>query len=146
MNNSICSRGLTVSKAVGWCLSKPRTGSGCGCRLMKDWITTLLLHATVILALLSVFAVARAEAETYTYDTVGRLTHVAYLDGTSLDYTYDANGNRLALVASAPTGGGGTGGGGTATPSGGGGGGCFISTIAGRATTENTISILSMFP
>lgn len=36
-------------------------------------------------------------AETYTYDAVGRLTSVAYGDGSSMTYTYDPNGNLLSV-------------------------------------------------
>jgi len=34
-------------------------------------------------------------AETYTYDQAGRLTQVAYTDGSSISYAYDANGSQL---------------------------------------------------
>ena len=37
-----------------------------------------------------------AYAETYTYDNTGRLTGVTYADGSQLNYSYDANGNRLS--------------------------------------------------
>jgi YD repeat-containing protein len=43
-------------------------------------------------------------AETYGYDSIGRLTDVVYDSGSSLRYTYDGNGNLLSVVASAPTG------------------------------------------
>lgn len=40
-------------------------------------------------------------AETYTYDDLGRLTSIAYDDGSAVTYTYDNNGNRLALTVGA---------------------------------------------
>ncbi len=42
-------------------------------------------------------------AETYTYDAVGRLTSVAYGDGSSMTYTYDPNGNLLSIIAAGCT-------------------------------------------
>ena len=37
-------------------------------------------------------------AETYTYDTMGRLTDVTYQDGSEIHYTYDANANIVSVV------------------------------------------------
>jgi YD repeat-containing protein len=37
-------------------------------------------------------------AETYSYDTIGRLIAVTYTDGTSISYSYDKNGNRLSMA------------------------------------------------
>ncbi len=37
-------------------------------------------------------------AETYQHDAIGRLTDVAYANGGSIHYTYDANGNLLSIV------------------------------------------------
>ena len=42
-------------------------------------------------------------AETYTYDTQSRLTDITYQNGSSLHYTYDANGNILSIVTSLVT-------------------------------------------
>jgi len=53
----------------------------------------------IVAGLLLWSATARA-AETYTYDTMGRLTGVAYQDGSEIQYTYDANGNILSVVTS----------------------------------------------
>jgi len=39
-------------------------------------------------------------AESYNYDTVGRLVKVSYDDGSSISYTYDANGSRLSSTPS----------------------------------------------
>jgi YD repeat-containing protein len=61
----------------------------------------LLLAATFALAA----AVAPANAaESYQYDAIGRLIDVAYANGGSLHYTYDANGNILSIVTSLATG------------------------------------------
>jgi YD repeat-containing protein len=53
----------------------------------------------IALALTAELSLALA-AETYQHDAIGRLTDVAYANGGSLHYTYDANGNVLSLVAS----------------------------------------------
>jgi YD repeat-containing protein len=41
--------------------------------------------------------------ESYTHDAIGRLTDVAYQNGGSLHYTYDANGNILSILTSLAT-------------------------------------------
>lgn len=41
--------------------------------------------------------------ETYAHDAQGRLTDAAYQDGSSIHYTYDANGNLLSIVSSGST-------------------------------------------
>jgi YD repeat-containing protein len=38
--------------------------------------------------------------ETHQHDAIGRLTDVAYANGGSVHYTYDANGNILSIVTS----------------------------------------------
>jgi YD repeat-containing protein len=43
-------------------------------------------------------------AESYQYDSMSRLTDVAYANGSSIHYTYDANGNVLSVVTSLATG------------------------------------------
>jgi YD repeat-containing protein len=53
----------------------------------------------VALALVAWASLARA-AETYQHDPLGRLTDVAYQNGSSFHYTYDANGNVLSIVTS----------------------------------------------
>ena len=47
-----------------------------------------------------VFLAAPAIAGTtsYTYDALGRVIHVTYEDGSQVDYTYDAAGNRTQVV------------------------------------------------
>ena len=42
-------------------------------------------------------------AETYQYDAQGRLTDIAYQNGSSFHYSYDANGNILSVVTSLAT-------------------------------------------
>jgi YD repeat-containing protein len=54
--------------------------------------------ATLALALVAAAPVSAAEV--YTYDTQSRLTDVSYQNGSSLHYTYDANGNILSIVTS----------------------------------------------
>ena len=57
----------------------------------------------VVIATLALALVAAAPAfaaESYTYDTQSRLTDVSYQNGSSLHYTYDANGNILSIVTS----------------------------------------------
>ena len=39
-----------------------------------------------------------ADSVTYTYDALNRLTQAKYSNGTTIDYTYDAAGNRLTQV------------------------------------------------
>ena len=52
------------------------------------------------LTLLFAFITTPAYAETYTYDTTGRLTQVAYDDGSTITYSYDNNGNLLKRAVS----------------------------------------------
>jgi YD repeat-containing protein len=57
----------------------------------------------LVLAIALAWAAAGAPAhaaETYQYDAVGRLMNVAYANGGSVHYTYDANGNLLSIVTS----------------------------------------------
>src|SRR3989442_9367555 len=57
------------------------------------------LIVPVILGILSPFVSSYA-AETYQHDAIGRLTDVAYANGSSFHYTYDANGNVLSVITS----------------------------------------------
>jgi YD repeat-containing protein len=53
---------------------------------------------SVLWAILSLFLVAYpalAGTAQYTYDSLNRLVQVQYEDGTVIQYTYDAAGNRL---------------------------------------------------
>ncbi len=57
-------------------------------------LTTLLLFLTLA---------SPSAAVTYTYDTHHRLTSAIYDDGTAVQYTYDATGNRLAKSSTPAT-------------------------------------------
>ena len=59
--------------------------------------------AFAIALALTLWAAPAPAAETHTYDALGRLTDLAYANGGSLHYTYDANGNILSIVTSIAT-------------------------------------------
>jgi YD repeat-containing protein len=64
-------------------------------------VSVLLLALT---AALSALAPSGARAgETYAHDAQGRLTDAAYADGSTIHYTYDANGNVLSIVSTGAT-------------------------------------------
>lgn len=57
--------------------------------------------ATVAVAAASVSVIgvsAHAGTVSYTYDELGRLKTVTYSTGVTITYSYDANGNRTAVV------------------------------------------------
>jgi YD repeat-containing protein len=60
------------------------------------------LCAAVVLAvgmvLTALPASAASDSVSYTYDTLGRVTRMAYANGTSVVYSYDAAGNRTGAV------------------------------------------------
>jgi len=62
---------------------------------MKHTLFTPLLTGCAAAAWL-LLASTPAFAESYTYDTAGRLTGVTYDDGSRITYSYDANGNHLS--------------------------------------------------
>ncbi|MGH7742835.1 MAG: T9SS type A sorting domain-containing protein [Candidatus Eiseniibacteriota bacterium] len=63
-----------------------------------------LRRALAALCLMSVLPASSVRAaETYAYDAQSRLTDASYSDGSSLHYTYDANGNLLSVVSSGGT-------------------------------------------
>ncbi|MBC8037212.1 MAG: RHS repeat protein [Rhizobiales bacterium] len=45
--------------------------------------------------------IASANADTYTYDALGRLKSVTYSDGSTITYAYDPAGNRTTLTQTA---------------------------------------------
>ena len=52
-----------------------------------------------LLALLAVATLpTQAGSAAHTYDSLGRLSKVTYSNGTVVTYTYDAAGNRTAVV------------------------------------------------
>lgn len=64
----------------------------------------IALYATIFIAclLFPVILTVQAATLTYTYDSLNRLTKIQYDNGTVIEYTYDAAGNRLTLNASVP--------------------------------------------
>jgi YD repeat-containing protein len=61
---------------------------------------TCAAFAVAIVSALTLWVAPVLAAESYTYDTQSRLTDVGYQNGSSLHYTYDANGNILSIVTS----------------------------------------------
>ncbi|MBF0527473.1 MAG: RHS repeat protein [Deltaproteobacteria bacterium] len=49
----------------------------------------------MVLYLIAMVSTVHASTFNNTYDNLGRLTQVTYDDGSTITYTYDANGNRL---------------------------------------------------
>jgi len=68
--------------------------------MLKPRRDTCAAFTVAIVSALALWATPAPAAETYTYDTRSRLTDVAYQNGGSLHYTYDANGNILSIVTS----------------------------------------------
>jgi len=63
------------------------------------------MKTTLWLVPLALMAMAPTAVETHQFDTLGRLTDIAYATGGSIHYTYDANGNLLTIVSTVATGG-----------------------------------------
>ena len=61
----------------------------------------VLLAASLLVAASAPRALA---VESHQHDALGRLTGVGYDDGSSIHYSYDANGNMLSIVSSQTTG------------------------------------------
>ena len=59
---------------------------------MKQLLSLLIAASTVV------GATQASHAATYEYDDIGRLTKATLDDGTVIDYTYDAVGNRTSKV------------------------------------------------
>ena len=94
------------------------------------------LRTLILVALAWLTTSADARAQTYTYDAAGRLTQVTYSGGTTISYSYDANGNptTTAVTPTPPKSGGG-----------GGGGGCFIATAAYGSVLDPHVQALRDF-
>src|SRR3989338_6470475 len=78
--------------------------------MSKIYHIKFLMSKLIIAVLLAaVFFCYQASAATitYTYDNLNRLTKVDYGNGTTIDYSYDAAGNRKTLVSASSGGGGG---------------------------------------
>jgi len=58
------------------------------------------MRLTAALIILFTAGIVHAATITYTYDSLNRLTKVDYGNGDTIEYTYDAAGNRLTLKAS----------------------------------------------
>ncbi|MCB1672382.1 MAG: RHS repeat domain-containing protein [Gammaproteobacteria bacterium] len=68
--------------------------------MKKLYLHTTGILATLVLGLLFSLTVT---GETYSYDAVGRLIGVVYDDGSSISYSFAANGNLLEIVSAAST-------------------------------------------
>jgi YD repeat-containing protein len=71
-----------------------------------DVSTPLKISRSVLrgAALVGLFVLQGPTAvENYQHDAIGRLIDVAYANGSSFHYTYDANGNLLSIVTSLAT-------------------------------------------
>jgi len=66
-------------------------------------VTVMRCTALAVSFWLVVGPTQASASETYAHDAIGRLTDVAYANGGSLHYTYDANGNVLSIIASLAT-------------------------------------------
>src|ERR1035437_1141653 len=62
----------------------------------------MTLTRTLCLMLMTILAIAAA-GTSYSYDSLNRLIRVAYQDGTTVTYKYDASGNRLSQAVSNPS-------------------------------------------
>jgi YD repeat-containing protein len=63
-----------------------------------------LRRTLAVLWLVALLPATLARAgETYAHDSQGRLTDATYTNGSSIHYTYDANGNLLSIVSSGST-------------------------------------------
>jgi len=63
----------------------------------KEKVLRLVIIALGAMAI-TVGAIVSADADTYTYDLLGRLTGVTYSNGSTVTYAYDAAGNRTTVA------------------------------------------------
>jgi YD repeat-containing protein len=70
----------------------------------KIAMSSLFIKSIVLVAFLCLLPAAPglAGSAQYTYDSLNRLTQVQYDDGTTIQYTYDAVGNRLVKQVTVP--------------------------------------------
>ena len=71
--------------------------------MMRSRRDSRVAFASGIAFALALWSTPALAAESYTYDTQSRLTDVGYQNGSSLHYTYDANGNIVSIVTSLVT-------------------------------------------
>ena len=105
--------------------------------MSKIYHIKFLMSKLIIAVLLAaVFFCYQASAATitYTYDNLNRLTKVDYGNGATIDYSYDAAGNRKTLVSASS----GSGGGDITPPTG------SISINGGAASTNLTTATLTL--
>lgn len=68
--------------------------------MRNEYLLCLLLGATSLLS-----TPASAGSIDYTYDALGRVVRIVYVNGaskTTINYSYDAAGNRTAKVTTSP--------------------------------------------
>jgi len=70
---------------------------------MRSRRDSRVAFASGIAFALALWSAPALAAESYTYDTQSRLTDVSYQNGSSLHYTYDANGNIVSIITSLVT-------------------------------------------
>jgi len=71
--------------------------------MMRSRRDSRVAFASGIAFALALWSAPALAAESYTYDTQSRLTDVSYQNGSSLHYTYDANGNIVSIITSLVT-------------------------------------------
>lgn len=67
---------------------------------MRSFLEGWCKYGAVLLGIVMALCAGSAAAGSvsYTYDSLGRLTRVAYSNGTVITYVYDAVGNRSSVV------------------------------------------------
>jgi len=89
----------TVTRTAGGAINAGRALMAAGAGLLKKVRTKKIAAVLAAILLLSTSSAAFGQDEaTYTYDGLGRLVKVTFTDGTTIKYTYDANGNRTSTL------------------------------------------------